>query len=88
MNDADLEKLTIEPGKLSPAFHRTITKYDIILESATKEITINPITSDINSSWTIVASLFLNLSYYSFKIIFIALKSKKIITAQYKNTGI
>lgn len=60
MNDADLEKLTIKPGKLSPAFHRSITKYEIIVESSTKEIIINPITSDNNSSWTIVVSLSYN----------------------------
>ena len=56
MNDADLEKLLIKPGKLDPIFDRNTTSYEVVLESATREITIAPVTSDVNSSWTVVVS--------------------------------
>ena len=60
MNDADLERLNIKPGSLSPTFNRNITEYDVILGSSTKQITITPVTRDTSSSWTIVVSGFCN----------------------------
>ena len=33
MDDADLEKLIIKPGKLKPKFNRNVTQYEVVLNS-------------------------------------------------------
>lgn len=57
MNDADLEKLTTKPAKLKPKFNRSVTQYEVVLNSGVKELKIDPMTRDCNASWTIVVSM-------------------------------
>ncbi len=54
MNDADLEKLAIKPGKLEPVFNRNVTNYSTTLPSTVTKINVNPITRDVDASWTVV----------------------------------
>lgn len=54
MNDADLEKLNVKPGKLKPKFNRNITEYEVVLNSGVKIIKVDPLTRDSSASWTIL----------------------------------
>ena len=54
MDDADLEKLIVKPGKLKPKFNRNVTEYELVLNSGIKKLNIDPFTRDCNASWTIV----------------------------------
>ena len=53
MDNADLEKLSISPGKLTPKFHPNTTEYSVTLGSDVKQIKINPLTSDSGASYSI-----------------------------------
>ena len=54
MDDADLEKLVVKPGKLVPKFSRDVTRYEILLNSGVKELKVDPLTRDSNASWVVV----------------------------------
>lgn len=56
MDDADLEKLIVKPGKLKPKFQRNVTEYEVLLNSGISELNVDPLTRDSNASWMIVVS--------------------------------
>jgi hypothetical protein len=53
MDNADLEKLKITPGRLVPKFHSSITEYKVTLASNIEEIKLVPLTSDGGASCAI-----------------------------------
>ena len=53
MDDCDLEKLTVKPGKLIPAFHKNTLEYTVIVASDVDKIIIDPLTSDSGASYSI-----------------------------------
>lgn len=53
MDDCDLEKLTVKPGKLNPAFKKDILDYSVILAANVDKITFDPFTSDSGASYSI-----------------------------------
>lgn len=63
MDDADLEKLVVKPGKLVPKFNRDLTQYDVLLNSGVKELKIDPLTRDSNASWVVVVSFLANYNF-------------------------
>ena len=56
MDNADLEKLKISPGRLVPKFASKITEYNVTVGSEVSEIKLTPITSDSGASTTIKVS--------------------------------
>ena len=62
MDNADLEKLSISPGKLTPKFHPNTIEYSVTLGSDVKQIKINPLTSDSGASYSISVSRLLSYS--------------------------
>jgi len=58
MDDADLEKLIIKPGKVKPKFHRNVVDYELVLNSGIKQLKVDPLTRDCNASWTILVKIF------------------------------
>jgi len=56
MDNADLDKLGISPGKLTPKFHPNTTEYTITLASDVKQLKVDPLTSDCGASYTISVS--------------------------------
>ncbi|XP_054758090.2 uncharacterized protein LOC129264268 isoform X1 [Lytechinus pictus] len=54
MDDADLEKLSVKPGSLSPKFERNTTEYAVTVASDVGKLTISCLTSDSNASYQIV----------------------------------
>ena len=57
MDDCDLEKLVVKPGKLTPKFNRNTTEYSILLNSGISELKIDPLTRDSSASWVVLVSL-------------------------------
>lgn len=57
MDNADLEKLTVSPGKLTPVFHPNTTEYSVTVGSDVKQLKIDPLTSDCGASYSILVSL-------------------------------
>ena len=55
MDDADLEKLSVSPGKLKPTFRKNTTEYEIVVGSDVKELKVNPLTSSDEASYDIKA---------------------------------
>ncbi|XP_065833174.1 uncharacterized protein [Oscarella lobularis] len=53
MDDADLEKLSVSPGKLKPTFRKNTTEYEIVVGSDVKELKVNPLTSSDEASYDI-----------------------------------
>ena len=53
MDNADLEKLKISPGKLVPRFKSSVTEYSVTLASSAEEIKFSPLTSDSGASYTV-----------------------------------
>lgn len=53
MDNADLEKLKISPGKLAPKFKATVTEYSVTLASSVEDIKFSPLTSDSGASYII-----------------------------------
>eukprot|EP00118_Oscarella_pearsei_P009271 m.52505 g.52505 ORF g.52505 m.52505 type:complete len:1143 (+) comp34215_c0_seq2:19-3447(+) len=53
MDDADLEKLTVSPGKLTPSFHKNTTEYAVVIASNAKEVKVSPLTSSTEASYEI-----------------------------------
>ncbi|CAG2195510.1 unnamed protein product [Mytilus edulis] len=56
MDDCNLDKLVIKPGKLSPAFHKDTTEYNVTLASNVEKIHVDPLTSDTGASYCISGS--------------------------------
>ncbi|XP_041354400.1 uncharacterized protein LOC121372183 [Gigantopelta aegis] len=56
MDDCDLEKLAVKPGKLTPAFHKNTLEYNVIIASDVDKIFIDPLTSDSGASYSIPIS--------------------------------
>ncbi|XP_070181396.1 uncharacterized protein [Littorina saxatilis] len=56
MDDCNLEKLAIKPGKLSPAFNRNVTEYDVTVPSNVDKLNVDPMTSDTGASYSISGS--------------------------------
>lgn len=57
MDNADLEKLKITPGKLVPKFKPSVTEYSVTVGSGVGELKLSPLTSDSGASCNIKASL-------------------------------
>ncbi|XP_048244538.1 uncharacterized protein LOC124123872 isoform X1 [Haliotis rufescens] len=53
MDDCNLDKLGVKPGKLEPAFKRDITEYNIIVASDVEKLSFDPLTSDTGASYSI-----------------------------------
>ena len=51
MDNADLEKLKISPGKLIPKFKSSVTEYSVIVASTIGEVKLSPLTSDSGASY-------------------------------------
>ena len=56
MDNADLERLKISPGRLVPKFNPTTTQYTVTLSSNVCEVKLTTITSDSGASTTIKVS--------------------------------
>ncbi|XP_076097670.1 uncharacterized protein LOC143067930 isoform X2 [Mytilus galloprovincialis] len=56
MDDCNLDKLVIKPGKLTPAFHKDTTEYNVTLASNVEKIHVDPLTSDTGASYCISGS--------------------------------
>jgi hypothetical protein len=57
MDDCNLEKLSIKPGKLSPVFKMCITDYSVTLPSNIEKLTIDYLTRDSGASCVILVGL-------------------------------
>lgn len=57
MDNADLEKLKISPGKLVPKFKASVTEYSVTVAANVKEVKLSPLTSDGGASYVIKVSL-------------------------------
>ncbi len=53
MDNADLEKLKVSPGRLLPKFKASVTDYSVTLSSEVKEVKLSPLTSDGGASYVI-----------------------------------
>ena len=56
MDNADLERLKVSPGRLIPKFHPNITEYKATFSSDVCEIKLTTITSDSGASTIIKVS--------------------------------
>ena len=50
MDNADLEKLKVAPGRLVPKFHTKVTDYSVTVASNVEEIKLTTLTSDGGAS--------------------------------------
>ena len=50
MDNADLEKLKISPGKLLPKFKASVCEYSVTVASSVGEVKLSPLTSDSGAS--------------------------------------
>lgn len=57
MDDCNLEKLTIKPGKLAPAFNKDTTEYNVTIPSNIEKIRVDPLTSDTGASYQVAVSI-------------------------------
>ena len=64
MDNADLEKLKISPGKLVPRFKAGVTEYSVTLASSVEEIKFSPLTSDSGASYTVKVSTNGSTNFY------------------------
>lgn len=53
MDNADLEKLKISPGRLVPKFKASVTEYTVTVGSEVKEVKLSPLTSDGGASYAV-----------------------------------
>ena len=53
MDDCDLTKLGIKPGKLSPAFRKDVTEYHVTIGSGVEQVSFDCLTSDTGASYGI-----------------------------------
>lgn len=58
MDNADLERLKVAPGRLVPKFHSSVTEYNVTVGSNIEEIKLTTLTSDSGASCTIKVSQF------------------------------
>ena len=56
MDDCNLEKLGIKPGKIAPAFHQDTLEYSSTIPSNVAEVTLDLLTRDTGASYTISVS--------------------------------
>ena len=56
MDNADLEKLRVSPGKLSPKFKASVLSYSVTVASSVAELKLTVLTSDSGASYTIKVS--------------------------------
>ncbi|XP_060079354.1 uncharacterized protein LOC132558767 [Ylistrum balloti] len=56
MDDCNLEKLAVKPGKLTPVFNKDTTEYAVTVASNVEKIRIDPLTSDTGASYSISGS--------------------------------
>ncbi len=59
MDDCDLKKLNIKPGKLTPPFDKNVTEYHVVLSSGTEKLKFDCLTSDNGASYQISVSILL-----------------------------
>ena len=57
MDNADLQKLRVAPGKLVPKFRPDVLQYSITVASSVAEVKLTPLTSDTGASCTVKVSL-------------------------------
>ena len=53
MDDCNLEKLSMKPGKLLPVFHMDVLEYSATLASSIEKVTFDCMTRDTGASYTI-----------------------------------
>ena len=53
MDDCNLEKLSIKPGKLSPVFKQDVLQYNATVPSNVEKVTLDTLTRDSGASYTI-----------------------------------
>ncbi len=53
MDNADLEKLKVSPGRLVPKFKASVTEYSVTLGSELKEVKVAPLSCDSGASCVI-----------------------------------
>jgi len=53
MDNADLAKLMVAPGKLSPKFNPNVTSYSVTVGSNVPEVKLTALTSDSGASYCI-----------------------------------
>jgi len=53
MDNADLEKLKVTPGKLSPKFKANVTNYSVTVASSVAELKLTVFTSNSGASYNI-----------------------------------
>ena len=56
MDNANLDKLKISPGRLVPKFHANTTEYAVTVASNVEEVKLTPLTSDGGASCAIKVS--------------------------------
>ena len=56
MDNADLGKLTVAPGRLTPPFKKTVTEYDVTLASNEEKIKFTTLTDDSGASYSFKVS--------------------------------
>ena len=56
MDDCNLEKLSIKPGKLSPVFKQDTLEYSVTVPSNVEKVTLDTLTRDSGASYTISVS--------------------------------
>jgi len=58
MDDCNLERLVVKPGKLNPAFNKDTVDYSVTVASNEEKINIDPLTSDTGASYSISVCAF------------------------------
>ena len=58
MDNADLEKLKVAPGRLVPKFQSIVTEYSVTVASGISEVKLTPLTSDSGASYTIKVGVY------------------------------
>ena len=57
MDNANLEKLRVSPGKLTPKFSSSLTSYAVTVGSSVPEVKLTVLTSDGGASYIIKVSV-------------------------------
>ena len=61
MDDCNLEKLNIKPGKLTPKFNKETTEYNVVVGSNIDKIIFDCLTSDSGACYCISVTYHLTL---------------------------
>lgn len=56
MDNAELQKLRVSPGKLVPSFRADLLQYSVTVASSIQELKLTPITSDTGASCSVKVS--------------------------------